>query len=191
MPIYDIQHIVPLTDAQQDELAEAITVIHSTKFKTPRMFVNVKYTDIADKVYYIGGKRRQGNHIIANVRVGPSRSQQEWDDLCLEIVKAWDGIVPMPKVRRSAPDADHSLRAVFVLGGMQAGYEAGFLIPPAGGDVAWLHEHMEAFEAKASGGDEEFASLVQEVKERGLTNGANGKSMKQQLEEELGWGDSA
>lgn len=191
MPLYDVQHIVPLTDAQQDELAMAITKIHSTRFSTPKMFVNVKFTDISNTVTYIGGKRRTGNHIIANVRVGPSRTQQDWDELCLEMLKAWDGIVPMPKVKRSAPDQDHSLRSCIIVGGLTAGYEAGFLIPPAGGDVAWLHEHMEEFEAKANGGDEEFAEMVQEVKERGMLNGANGKSAQQKLEEALGWGDSA
>jgi len=97
----------------------------------------------------------------------------------------------MPKVKRSAPDLDYSLRTVFILGGLTAGWEAGFSIPPAGGDVAWLQEHMAEFEAKAEGGDEEFRDLVKEVKERGLLEGANGKSSKQKLEEALGWGDSA
>lgn len=128
---------------------------------------------------------------MANVRVGPSRTQKDWDELCLEVKAAWDGIVPMPKVKRSAPDLDYSLRTVFILGGLTAGYEAGFLIPPAGGDGEWLRENMEAFEAKARDGDEEFADLVREVKERGMLDGMNGKSNQQKLEEALGWGDSA
>lgn len=44
---------------------------------------------------------------------------------------------------------------------------------------------------KAQGGDEEFKEMVEEVKERGLMDAANGKSSKQKLEEMLGWGDSA
>jgi len=67
MPLFEVQHIVPLTNAQHDELAEAITQIHSAKFSTPRVAVNVKYTDVSKLVAYIAGKRRKGNHIITNV----------------------------------------------------------------------------------------------------------------------------
>lgn len=190
MPIYDIQHVVSLTPSQQDELAEAITKIHSTKFSTPRMFVQVKFTDTSNNLTYIGGKRRQGNHIVANVRVGPSRTQQDWDRLCVEIQDAWNGIVPMPTVKGGKPQ-DFTLRSCIILGGMTAGLEAGFILPPAGGDIAWLNEHMEEFEMKGKAGDEEFADMVAEVKERGLLDGVNGKSSKQRLEEMLGWGDSA
>ncbi|EME41110.1 hypothetical protein DOTSEDRAFT_37805 [Dothistroma septosporum NZE10] len=215
MPLYEIQHICPLTTAQQDELAIAITRIHSTKFTTPKMFVNVKFTDAKEHVTYIGGKRRQGNHILANVRVGPSRTQKDWDSLCAEIVGEWNRIVPMPKVKRylctmewrgkgtqwvgmmwltflrgrSAPDEDHTLRSCILLGGLIGGYEAGFMIPPAGGDVQWMKDNWDEFKMKAQS-DEEFKDMVDEVEERGLMNGA-GKSSKQKLEEALGWGDSA
>lgn len=137
MPLYEIQHICPLTPSQQDDLALAITRIHSTKFTTPKMFVNVKFTDATSHITYVGGKRRQGNHIIANVRAGPSRTQKDWDSLCHEIMSEWNRIVPMPKVKRSAPDEDHTLRSCILLGGIIGGYEAGFMIPPAGGDVQW------------------------------------------------------
>jgi hypothetical protein len=51
---------------------------------------------------------------------------------------------------------------------MVAGYEAGFLIPPAGGDVKWLHDHFASFEEQAAAGDQDMADLVAEVKERGM-----------------------
>ena len=38
---------------------------------------------------------------------------------------------------RSAPDEDHTLRSCILLGGLIGGYEAGFMIPPAGDDVKW------------------------------------------------------
>lgn len=190
MPLYEVQHICPLTPAQQDELAEAITTLHSTRFTTPRMFVNVKYTDVRSHITYVGGKRRAGNHILANVRVGPSRTQQDWNDLTKDIVSAWNAIVPMPKVKRSAPDEDYTLRSCILLGGMIGGYEAGFLLPKAGQDVQWMRDNWEEFEMKAKGGDEEFQELVAEVNQRGLLSG-DGKGAKQKLEEMLGWGDSA
>lgn len=174
-----------------DELAQAITQIHSTKFTTPRMFVNVKFTDATSHLTYIGGKRRAGNHILATVRVGPSRTQKDWNNLCNEILAAWNGIVPMPKVKRSDPDVDYTLRSCILLGSMIGGYEAGFMIPRAGEDVQWLRDNMEEFEMKAKSGDEEFAEMVDEVRERGLLGDVNGKSGKQKLEEMLGWGDSA
>lgn len=34
MPRYELHHICPLSDEQQDKLAEAITQIHSEKFKS-------------------------------------------------------------------------------------------------------------------------------------------------------------
>jgi hypothetical protein len=60
------------------------------------------------------------------------------------------------------------MRSCFLLGGMVAGYEAGFLIPPAGGDVKWLHDHFASFEEQAAAGDQDMADLVAEVKERGM-----------------------
>ncbi|GIZ46182.1 hypothetical protein CKM354_000932000 [Cercospora kikuchii] len=170
MPLFEIQHVVPLTDAQKDDLAEAITQIHAIKFTTPRVAVNVKYTDVSKVLMYIAGKRRQGNHIIGNVRVGPSRPQKDFDDECLEILAAWNKTVATPEEKTNAPHLDLRLRSCFLLGGMVTGYEAGFIIPPAGGDVKWLHDHFASFEAQANAGDEDMADLVNEIKERGMMN---------------------
>ncbi|CAK4030420.1 Hypothetical predicted protein [Lecanosticta acicola] len=197
MPLYDVQHICPLTAQQQDDLAEAITVIHSQKFTTPRMFVNVKFTDNTlpnAPTTYVAGKRRAGNHIFANVRVGPSRTQKDWNNLTNEIVEAWNRVVPMPVDKRNGHSAgkgvDYELRACILLGGMIGGYEAGFLIPKAGEDVQWMKDNWEEFQMKAQSGDELFAEMVEEIQTRGLLEGA-GKSGKEKLEEALGWGDSA
>ncbi|KAK4544440.1 hypothetical protein LTR36_004331 [Oleoguttula mirabilis] len=197
MPLYEIQHHISLTSSQKDDLAIAITRIHSTKFLTPKMFVNVTYTDVSETRTYIGGKQRTGNHIKANVRSGPSRTQEDWNDLSRQIAAAWDDIVGkgLPKVRRAAPDPDTSLRSVILLGGLVGGLEAGFILPPAGGDVAWLQDNWEAFNRKADAGDEEFQEMVQEVKERGLLEGRSEKddmkAAQKSMEEMLGWGDSA
>ncbi|KAF2764905.1 hypothetical protein EJ03DRAFT_331436 [Teratosphaeria nubilosa] len=197
MPLYEVQHSMPLTASQQDDLAVAITDIHSTKFTTPKMFVNVSYHDISKTVSYIGGKRRTGqNHVRAHVRVGPSRTQEHWDDLSLQVTKAWDRIigVGLPKVKRAAPDPDTSLRSFIILGGLVGGVEAGFVLPPAGGDVKWLKENWDAFNKKAEEGDEDFVEMVREVKKRGLMEGANGfdiENAQKRLDEELGWGESA
>jgi len=184
-----------MTVSQQDELAEAITRIHSEKFTTPTLFVNVYFEDVSSHATYVGGKLRRANHIRANVRAGPSRTPEDWDELCNSIQQAWKDIVGtgLPKVKRAAPEPDTTLRSIILLGDIIGGQEAGFSLPPAGGDVKWFHENWAAFNQKAEEGDEEFQEMVEEVKARGLLGAANGdgKTAVQKLEEALGWGDSA
>ncbi|PPJ60705.1 hypothetical protein CBER1_03457 [Cercospora berteroae] len=167
MPLYEIRHTTPLNAGQEDALAQGITKIHSTKFTTPKLFVNVLFTPFADKTYYAGGVPVKANHIIANVRSGPSRTKADWDSLSREIIAMWDDIV--------GKDGGDELRTFFVLGGMEGGYEAGFLIPEAGGDQKWMADNWSGFEERARKGDKEFQDLMAEIKERGLFKGeANG-----------------
>ena len=57
MPMYEIEHITPLSPSQKDALAASITQIHSNLFTTPSLFVNVRFTDISGQDLYVGGKR--------------------------------------------------------------------------------------------------------------------------------------
>lgn len=57
MPFYVISHKDSLTPSQCDELAAAITSIHTILFTTPSLFVNVKFEDASAAPYYVGGKR--------------------------------------------------------------------------------------------------------------------------------------
>ncbi|SMR58732.1 unnamed protein product [Zymoseptoria tritici ST99CH_3D1] len=171
MPEYDVRTVIPLSESQQDALAEAITRIHSTKFTTPRLFVNVKFTDVSKQRTYVGGKRHQGNHIFANVRVGPSRTPADWDDLSKQVVGAWEDVVQSEGSGREC-----ELQSFIIMGGMQGGYEAGFPIPPAGGDVQWMRDNMEGFKKKAADGHEGFIDMLAEIEERGLMKDANGKA---------------
>lgn len=77
--------------------------------------------------------------------------------------------------------------------------EAGFFLPPAGGDGEWIARNWEAFRARAAQGEEEFGDLVKEVEARGLL-GKEGKEEREErelkreqarLEEMMGWGDHA
>ena len=149
MPYYEVNHTTLLTSSQKQDLASALTTLHSTRFTTPRMFVNVKFTDISSTPFYIAGKPATRSHILAHVRTGPSRTNKDFTDLCADIFSAWNEIMPLPKVKRSAPDEDRSLYSVFVLGDIEAGMEAGFAIPEAGKDGEWLAENMGAFRARA------------------------------------------
>jgi len=99
MPAYEVEHIVPLTSIQQDALAEAITAIHSSKFSTPRLFVNVRFSNIESQPTYVAGKRKKANRIFAYVRHGPSRSQADYDAVSGELTKAWEKVVPGSELR--------------------------------------------------------------------------------------------
>ncbi|KAF2482911.1 hypothetical protein BDY17DRAFT_250560 [Neohortaea acidophila] len=192
MPIYEIQHAIPLSISQKDELAAAITTLHSTTFTTPKLFVQVFYTDVSTRDVYIGGVARSGNHIKGQVRSGASRSQAEWNTLCVEMARAWDKVcgVPLPTRKGGKEQGDTKLHSVTLMGGMVAGLEVGFVLPSAGGDVDWIRENMAAFRKRADEGDEDMKGLVADVEARGLLVD-EGKSAVQRLEEALGWGDAA
>lgn len=57
MPLYEIEHVIQLSADQKDELAKAITQIHSHLFTTPSLFVNVRFTDTSQHDVYVGGKK--------------------------------------------------------------------------------------------------------------------------------------
>lgn len=57
MPNYEVEHICPLTEGQKDEIASAITDIHAQQFTAPKLFVNVRFTNIKEHTVYVAGKR--------------------------------------------------------------------------------------------------------------------------------------
>ncbi|THY28143.1 hypothetical protein D6D00_04471 [Aureobasidium pullulans] len=151
MPAYEVEHVCPLTDDQKDRLASAITKIHSEQFSAPKLFVNVRITDISGQRTYVAGKQYKSNRIFAYVRHGPSRTQSDYDAVSKALTQAWGEIVPGTE-----------LRLVMFYGAIVAGMEAGFSIPQAGDDKQWIEENMEAFRRKAEEGDAHFRELVEE-----------------------------
>ncbi|KAF1348091.1 hypothetical protein BDV97DRAFT_298721 [Delphinella strobiligena] len=168
MPAYEVEHICPLTLTQQDSLALAITKIHSPHFNAPRLFVNVRFTNISHQATYVAGKRRKANRIFAYVRHGPSRTQDDYDAVSAALMEAWDAIVPVSQVERGVSSPETELRLVMFYGAIVAGSEAGFSIPKAGEDEAWIKENIEKFQKKADEVDEDFADMIREVKDRGM-----------------------
>ena len=55
MPMYEVEHTCVLTPSQKDDIAEAITKIHSEQFGAPRIFVNVRFR--SEEYVYVAGKR--------------------------------------------------------------------------------------------------------------------------------------
>ncbi|KAF6237260.1 hypothetical protein HO173_004729 [Letharia columbiana] len=165
MPLYEIEHITPLSSSQKDALARSITQIHSHLFTTPSLFVNVRFTDTASHDVYVGGKKKSANRILAHVRPGGGRSVDDFNTLCARITESWDLII-LGRDAKGDRGRDRELRAVFILGTIVAGSEAGFALPAAGEDRKWLRENVGNFEQRAEAGDGEFGDLVEEMRRR-------------------------
>lgn len=124
MPLYDVEYVCSLTFAQQEQLANALTNLHSTRFGTRRCFVNVRFTDVSSQVVFRGGVLRKYNRIIIRTRTGGNRSNEIYIDHCKAVVSEWERIV--------AEDGDQSLRTVWVMGALTIALEAGIARPKVG-----------------------------------------------------------
>jgi hypothetical protein len=125
MPLYDIEHTTPLSDSQQERLAVLFTGIHATRFKTPKFFVNVRYTDASKQVVFRGGKRVVYNRVVLRTRVGEQRSKDLYDLHCRDLVRAWEEVVGKSEEGRE-------LRTVWVLGALTTAVECGIARPKVG-----------------------------------------------------------
>ncbi|KAF2093276.1 hypothetical protein NA57DRAFT_48587 [Rhizodiscina lignyota] len=158
MPMYTVEHSYPLTAEQKNQLAEALTKIHTEKFTVPRFFVNINIKDISSEWTYGAGMRNKANRISGQIRWGPSRTDEMLYEIIEEIHAAWASIV--------GTKGDQGLRAVFIHGSIVASAEKGFLSPKAGADVGYLKKNYAAFKQRADEGDKEFQSLMKEVENR-------------------------
>ncbi|OJI83028.1 hypothetical protein ASPTUDRAFT_173738 [Aspergillus tubingensis CBS 134.48] len=125
MPLYEIEHSIPLDKSQRDELAQAITHIHTRKFATPSLFVNIRFIDANSQHNYVAGKERAINRIMAYVRAGGTRTTADFDDLSQRVSDASGKVVN----KNGEASKERQLNAVFVLGAITTGTENGFLLP--------------------------------------------------------------
>lgn len=56
MPLFEISGVAPLTKAQKDEMAIAITRLQCSTFGTPSLFVTVTFADTTRLEAYVAGK---------------------------------------------------------------------------------------------------------------------------------------
>lgn len=103
MPFYQVFHSYPLSKAQKDRLATAITYLHSHTFKTPSLFVNVLFhaEDASDENYYMAATARINatNRILAMVRTSDKRTKADFDALAEKLENEWWDTVSGEKVR--------------------------------------------------------------------------------------------
>ena len=121
MPLYDVEYITPLSLTQQESLAKAFTDLHSTRFHTPRVFLNVRYTDSSKQVVFRGGRRVVYNRLILRTRVGEQRTKDVYDEHCNDLIRVWGEIVGTGR--------ESGLRTVWVLGALTTAVECGIARP--------------------------------------------------------------
>ena len=83
MPLYTIKHTTTLLPRQKDNLADAITSIHSGMFGAPRVFVNVHFDHVdageEARVMYVGGKRvSRSSSACPLSRLGQNMGSERW-----------------------------------------------------------------------------------------------------------------
>ncbi len=74
------------------------------------------------------------NRILAHVRPGGGRSTAMFNQVCEEVTTAWNRIV------EPGPSGERELRAIFILGTIIAGSEAGFILPPVRSQYSYFEK---------------------------------------------------
>lgn len=170
MPFYEISHAIALSASQEDELAQAITSIHLSKFPlVPTFFVNVVFTDVSQRTSFVGGKRRHVNHLTGRLRLG-DRTTADFEDMRDQLEAAWNKIIVDPAREKFRPEesAKYELQTLILSPGNPIGKEGGFELPIAGEEKAWLQKYWTEFKKKADSGDEQFIDMVKAVEAKGL-----------------------
>ena len=148
MPFYQVYHSLQLTDSQQQQIASAITEIHTRVFTSLSALVNVDFVDVSSRSVFVAGYRHKiPNTIQGGLRDGPTRTRAMYEQLCHELITMWDNIA-----RNGETGLGEDELRVFLTGGMLAAVEGGFLIPEAGGDGDWFKENMTEIKKRAEAG---------------------------------------
>ncbi|KAF2163125.1 hypothetical protein M409DRAFT_26570 [Zasmidium cellare ATCC 36951] len=165
MPRYEIDHAIPLSASQQDDLAQEITRLHLAAFRlVPKFFVNIIFTDLSHKTCYVSGRKRKTNHIKGQLRQG-NRDRSDFQKLANDIKEAWGRIVVD---RAEGNRKNYAIQTVVLIPSNQVAVEAGFPVPLVGEEHAWYKDHAAKFEQLANAGDEDSRELVQDMHENGL-----------------------
>lgn len=184
MPLYQVLHGIPLTQYQKTLLAERITVLHSTEYLTPSLFVNVVFHPaeptgdffLAGKLYNSG--MTSPNRIMGTVRTSPKRTKERFDNFAKRLEAAWYEVVNGPK-EEGEQNSVNGHRATLSLeerrarklhlvgfGGVITGLENGVALPSADNEASWLKENLAYFQEQAADGDEPFQDLLKELQVR-------------------------
>jgi len=183
MPVYQIHHTIPLTRYQKDTLAQRITVLHSTEYLTPSLFVNVNFVlTKATGDFYLAGKPYNNgltspNIITGTVRTSPKRTIPRWNDFAKKLEEVWYEVVNGATEKGATnghangeiSKEERRARKLHLVGfnGVITGLENGVVLPTADNEGQWLKDNLAYFKEQAEVYDDEpFQGLLQELKDR-------------------------
>lgn len=130
MPLYDVEHVISLTDHEQQDIATAITNLHSHRFNTPKWFVNVRFTDASNVKVFRGGVETRYNRLVIRTRHGGTRTVDVYNAHCRDIMKEWERVMSSSGSKASPVD-ERGLRTVWVTPILAAAVDMGFERPKA------------------------------------------------------------
>ena len=163
MPFYNFYHALPLTPEQKQDLATAVTNSHSRIFSALTALVNVNFVDVSRANNFIAGEiQKVPNTVEGKVRTGGGRTREMYEQMCEELIAAWDKIV-----RRGNTEVGPDELRVALMGGLVCLVEGGYLIPEAGKDQAWFEEHLPVIEKRAAAGHRPSMKMLEDVKTKG------------------------
>ncbi|RSL90140.1 hypothetical protein CEP52_014684 [Fusarium oligoseptatum] len=146
MPLYEFHHILPLTGVEKSRLARLITDWHATTFKAPRFIVNCRFT----------------NKLMITLRSGTGRTAEQYAGITTKLVSFWNDSIKEVQ----ATQKEKELKDVFIMGSYDSAFERGFFLPMPGKFEEWVVKNQAEFRELASGGDEIFQDLVEELETR-------------------------
>lgn len=121
MPLYDIEHVVPLSAAEQAAIAQAFTDCHAQRFTTPKFFINVRFTNATEQPIYRGGILCKYNRAILRTRAGGERNKALYNEHCKQLVSLWNNLLGTENGRE--------LETVWVQASLTTAVEAGIARP--------------------------------------------------------------
>ncbi|KAI8691879.1 hypothetical protein LRP88_09140 [Fusarium phalaenopsidis] len=165
MPLYEFHHILPLTGAEKSRLARLITDWHATTFKAPRFIVNCRFVDIRasnTEDFWVGGRQLKTNKLMIMLRSGTGRTAEQYVGITTKLISFWNDSIQEVQATRK----EKELKDVFIMGSYDSAFERGFFLPMPGKFEEWVAGNEAEFRELASGGDEIFQDLVEELETR-------------------------
>ncbi|RTE78024.1 hypothetical protein BHE90_007484 [Fusarium euwallaceae] len=165
MPLYEFHHILPLTGVEKSRLARLITDWHATTFKAPRFIVNCRFVDIRasnTEDFWVGGRQLKTNKLMITLRSGTCRTAEQYAGITTKLVSFWNDSIKEVQ----ATQKEKELKDVFIMGSYDSAFERGFFLPMPGKFEEWVVKNQAEFRELASGGDEIFQDLVEELETR-------------------------
>ncbi|KAH8822047.1 hypothetical protein F5884DRAFT_868350 [Xylogone sp. PMI_703] len=178
--LWKVYHTYPLDLKQKTMLAERITYLHATRFNVPSLFISVVFqqSDASSHNYFTSGKAREygGNRIAGMLRVGGSRTAEDFENLAEQIEDAWYDVVKGERItegkeegkrkgevgeKESDRESKRLMNVLFYT--MHGGREFGIPVPRPGEELNFVNKYMKEFQKRAENGEKDFVQLLEEL----------------------------